>query len=297
MSIWDYIEDESREKKLYPSKSNVMRDPFLKDTFDVYTEESKPKSQWKKIRRRIKRQIRKNFFYFQLLSVAAGAIVIIGLSVYLFALNNNTDANFTRKTASDYNITYNTSELDHIIDSLAALTSAPKQVNTTLNLTGEDKAPRTFTPVFKDKPTIQPEKKKKSQTEDQKTDYYDKPVYESNKYTVPNDEVQEIFSEKTPDNTQAPVRTNLNQTPKPAGGDKVYSDYLKKNRMQITDGACSNQHGKVILLFRVNENGRPVDISILRSLCQSADKEAIRLLQNGPNWTTGNKNALLEIDF
>ena len=45
-----------------------------------------------------------------------------------------------------------------------------------------------------------------------------------------------------------------------------------------------NISGEVKLSFDVNESGDPVNIAIVKSLCAECDKEAIRLLQQGPKW-------------
>ncbi|MDR3338598.1 MAG: hypothetical protein LBT25_00635 [Candidatus Symbiothrix sp.] len=85
--------------------------------------------------------------------------------------------------------------------------------------------------------------------------------------------------------------------PFPSVGENAYQDYLKKNRKQLTSADCIQAKGKVVLLFSVNERGRPYNIKLLRSLCKEADKEAVRLLADGPVWTKGSKETRLEINF
>jgi len=55
--------------------------------------------------------------------------------------------------------------------------------------------------------------------------------------------------------------------------------------------------GKVVLTFLVNKEGRPFYIKVKESLCESADKEAIRLIQEGPDWIYGNKLAEVTVKF
>ena len=88
-----------------------------------------------------------------------------------------------------------------------------------------------------------------------------------------------------------------NQPSKPVDGEKAYNDYIVKNRKPISSLENCARNGKVILSFNVNTYGRPEDIYVLRSLCAAADKEAVRLLQSGPNWTISNRSARFEIDF
>ena len=47
----------------------------------------------------------------------------------------------------------------------------------------------------------------------------------------------------------------------------------------------------------MNDEGRPIDIKVQGSLCASVDKEAIRLVQEGPQWTVGGGEVTLEIQF
>lgn len=85
--------------------------------------------------------------------------------------------------------------------------------------------------------------------------------------------------------------------PRPVIGRKAYRKYLKKNLNRPVDEECARVKGEVILTFHVNEEGRPVDIKVQESLCPSADKEAVRLVREGPQWTVGEKEVTLEIQF
>lgn len=85
--------------------------------------------------------------------------------------------------------------------------------------------------------------------------------------------------------------------PKPVMGMKQYKKYLKKNLIHPTDEACAKVKGKVVLTFRVNKEGRPYFIRVKESLCKSLDKEAIRLILEGPDWTYGNKIAEVTVKF
>lgn len=86
------------------------------------------------------------------------------------------------------------------------------------------------------------------------------------------------------------------KTPEPVDGKKAYNDYLKKNLVRIVDD-CSEAKGKVVLTFFVNESGRPYDVKVKKSLCPSADGEAIRLVLSGPKWTTEIGEATITVTF
>jgi TonB family protein len=42
--------------------------------------------------------------------------------------------------------------------------------------------------------------------------------------------------------------------------------------------------GVVQVSFAVDKNGEPISIKIEKSLCDKCDKEAIRLIKEGPKW-------------
>lgn len=89
-------------------------------------------------------------------------------------------------------------------------------------------------------------------------------------------------------------KANKDNTPQPVDGKRKY---LKKNLVRPTDETCAQVKGKVVLTFLVNRDGRPFHIKVKKSLCESSDKEAIRLVQEGPDWTYGNKQAEVIVKF
>ena len=92
-------------------------------------------------------------------------------------------------------------------------------------------------------------------------------------------------------------KANKDNTPQPVDGKRKYLKYLKENLVRPTDETCAQVKGKVVLTFLVNRDGRPFHIKVKKSLCESSDKEAIRLVQEGPDWTYGNKQAEVIVKF
>lgn len=71
----------------------------------------------------------------------------------------------------------------------------------------------------------------------------------------------------------------------PAKGWSNFNDYIAQNLKLPDDlGARPSSNGEVRLSFDVNDKGEPVNIKVERSLCGECDREAIRLLQEGPKW-------------
>jgi TonB family protein len=88
-----------------------------------------------------------------------------------------------------------------------------------------------------------------------------------------------------------------NSTPEPIIGKKEYKKYLKENIIIPQSEDCKGKKGKVTLKFMIDLNGRPTNIRVKKSLCPEADKEAIRLIEQGPGWTVSNKDVEIKVRF
>lgn len=86
-------------------------------------------------------------------------------------------------------------------------------------------------------------------------------------------------------------------TPQPVIGKRSYQKYLKKNLVRPTDEKCKDIKGEVVLSFFVNGEGKPQNITVIHGLCEFADKEAIRLVKEGPKWTSGKLPARVTVRF
>lgn len=105
------------------------------------------------------------------------------------------------------------------------------------------------------------------------------------------EEVAEALPAKSEMKRSAPMGTmekasnSVAATPK--AGMANYQSYVKKN-LNTSEGMPS---GSVILTFELDRNGKPKKISVVKSLCTACDAEAIRVLQNGPEWKAEDKKA------
>ena len=86
-------------------------------------------------------------------------------------------------------------------------------------------------------------------------------------------------------------------TPQPVIGKRSYQKYLKENLIRPTDDNCKDIKGEVVLSFFVDEEGKPQNITVIHGLCEFADKEAIRLVKEGPKWTSGKLPARVTVRF
>lgn len=88
-------------------------------------------------------------------------------------------------------------------------------------------------------------------------------------------------------------------TLEPAEGYVKFDDYFINNLQmpeELKTKAISG--GEVQLAFDVNQNGQPINITVVKSLCAKCDEEAIRLLKEGPRWKKKkNKKGKITIEF
>jgi hypothetical protein len=97
-----------------------------------------------------------------------------------------------------------------------------------------------------------------------------------------------VISTKKP-NTLARERSNAKlEEPEPLDGWENYDAYLVNNLKTPEEikgrQTVGETTGEVELSFEVNKNGEPVNIKVEKSLCSDCDKEAIRLIREGPKW-------------
>lgn len=86
-------------------------------------------------------------------------------------------------------------------------------------------------------------------------------------------------------------------SPRPVIGNEAYGKYLKENLIRPSDDSCKDARGEVTVAFHINPAGKPYRFTIKKPLCPSADKEAIRLIEEGPEWTLGNEEVTLGVEF
>jgi hypothetical protein len=73
------------------------------------------------------------------------------------------------------------------------------------------------------------------------------------------------------------------QLPSPVIGNRKFKEYIKEN-LQYPSYDTIDDRNVVVLNFVIAENGRPKNITVLKSPGKSFSEEAIRLLVSGPDW-------------
>ncbi len=130
-------------------------------------------------------------------------------------------------------------------------------------------------------------------------------VTPSNQVVLQNDRnsLSEVVISNQKPNYQARAGNNKMQLeePEPADGWVIYDNYLLNN-LNYPEQFKSKPpltSGEVKVSFEVNTKGEPVNFKIEKSLCSKCDKEAIRLIKEGPKWKRKAKNgrAVVTIPF
>ena len=86
------------------------------------------------------------------------------------------------------------------------------------------------------------------------------------------------------------VFTVVEQMPMFPGGDAALMSYLANNIHYPTVAAENGVQGRVVVGFVVERDGSITDVSVLRGVDPSLDREAMRVVKNMPRWTPGKQN-------
>lgn len=95
-----------------------------------------------------------------------------------------------------------------------------------------------------------------------------------------------------PQNKPQPVNRNrvydvVEQMPSFPGGISGLRTYLNQNTRYPAEAQENCVQGRVVVSFVVEKDGHISDVTVLRSVDPSLDKEAVRVIRNMPRWTPG----------
>ena len=95
-----------------------------------------------------------------------------------------------------------------------------------------------------------------------------------------------VLSNKKANTTRSRNNQMLLNDAEPADGWSNYDLYLANNLKtpETFKDKRDDSKGEVELSFEVSKSGEPINITVKKSLCETCDKEAIRLLKEGPKW-------------
>ena len=86
------------------------------------------------------------------------------------------------------------------------------------------------------------------------------------------------------------ARKNMNMDPEPAVGFEAYEVYLREYVRYPEEAGLNNIKGTVVVEFAVKEGSAYSNFKIIQGLGYGCDKEAQRLIKEGPNWNAAIRN-------
>ena len=89
------------------------------------------------------------------------------------------------------------------------------------------------------------------------------------------------------DKEQEEVYENVEEMAEFPGGEQALYMFLASNLRYPSDAQEQGAQGKVICQFVIEKNGSIKEVSVLKSIHPSLDKEAVRILKSMPKWKPG----------
>ena len=84
-----------------------------------------------------------------------------------------------------------------------------------------------------------------------------------------------------------PVFTVCEKKPEFPGGDMALMEFLMKQTKYPKDATEQGIQGRVVVQFIVEKDGSPSNAKVVKSVSQSLDEEALRVVRAMPKWTPG----------
>lgn len=324
MRLSDYIRGQRKGKEAHRLEKEAMKDPFLADAMDGYQiVEGNHEEKLNKLRKQIRNRTYKKRNYAMAWSIAASLLIGISISGYfLFQKDTLTEKRYTEDKVTDILFEEELIPIEpEQPDIMAKVSPKDTAKKSSSGLVSENRKSKQITPLAAS-PALQKESLIAPIAEEEVVEEADLLTDDiSSTKAISRFSISKEIKEKVTDKNGEPVDTGKNMliamnedhqtldevvvtkytkrnsSPEPVIGKKEYKKYLENHLIRPTDNECTGVKGKVIITFLINENGRPYDFIIKKSLCPSADKEAIRLIKEGPDWTHGSIRATVTVKF
>lgn len=265
-SLMQYIQGQRKGKEAHRLEKEAMKDPFLSDALDGYQAvEGNPMESIEAMRRRISRRTRSHRDSITKWSIAASLLICLGFGSY-FWLNKETG--LPEQAQSMAVIEEEAIPLEQAPPAAAPKAAAPIASAPAAAPTAPDPVAAAPTAVAA-APTAAPVPVEiLSIVEDAA------PIADTAAESIAEVKIA----------PRALTRSAVLHAPRPVIGEEAFREYLKKELVHPQDSACKGITGTVLIEFHINEQGRPINLTVKQSLCESADKEALRLIEKGPDW-------------
>ena len=298
MNLWSYIQGVRKGKDINYLEREAMKDSFLADALAGYDKiKADHESRIEDLQKKIKKKTDKKEFHLRNWSIAASIFILAIAGGYFFFSQNQSKNDFIAMEEIA-----NTELESQIVNSETALPIDENQET-------EEAPIIAFTP-----PVV--EDNIQSEMQSVESLAFRDEIITSDLADIQEDAalVSEAIISPIALNELAEAKVEIagvqgaieaevasvkkeSVVPKSAIGDREYQAYLKRELIRPTDDECKDAKGSVSVSFNVDGNGRPYNLSIAKSLCPSADREAIRLVKDGPGWIKGNEKVWVHVRF
>lgn len=283
-NLLQYIQGSRKGKEAHRLEKEAMRDPFLSDALDGYqTVEGNHVESIEAIRRRISRRTRSQRDLIAKWSIAASLLICLGFGSYFW---------FNREVGLS-------KELQSMVIQEEAVTPPlpPESVIAQAAAIGELQE-KTETMQKKAPAAAKKPEAKMRQAAPPPVPLAAAPTTAEVLSIVEDDaDVAEMIVAEEVVAMDVTMGHAPIHRPEPVIGYKAYEEYLRKELIRPQDSTCKGITGTVVVEFHIDDKGRPVNLEVKRSLCASADKEALRLIEKGPDWKVDTARVIIPILF
>ena len=183
--------------------------------------------------------------------IIAGAVIMLSASVWYFVSQGN-EGKVQRDVASDKQTTNANNQVDSLSGKIATV-EKPRAEENALSSTEQE----------------QPKKPEKS--------------------TVKKSEPKTEEKAPTKQETEVPVQPVYAQAEPVDGYENLYA-YFRRELKYPESGLKDSIQGEVTVVFTINTDGQPENISIENSLGKAFDQESVRLIEHMPKWKAATYN-------
>lgn len=106
--------------------------------------------------------------------------------------------------------------------------------------------------------------------------------------------IEEVMVEEEPEKEEvAPAFFDIvEESAAPKGGMNAFYKYIKKNIKYPNQAKRMGVEGKVFVRFIIDTDGSITNVEVMKGIGAGCDEEAIRILQNAPNWNPGKQRGV-----
>ena len=101
-----------------------------------------------------------------------------------------------------------------------------------------------------------------------------------------------VFSQNSAetDTSNEKIFTYVEEMPEFPGGDEALFKYLAQSIKYPKGTADAKIQGRVYITFVISKEGKTEQVKVMRGIGTSFDQEAIRVIEEMPNWKPGTQN-------